>query len=80
MTIHAAHFRMKVSGGTAHGMFAPLSRSQLQDLLAPIRDSIYAGESVVLLRWCDRCDQWMREGSAAAGCCVDCGSPRPRAR
>lgn len=58
-------------------LLTEISRRALEDLLAPIRPSIYAGGSLVLLRWCPTCIQWMREGSAAAGRCVDCGHPRP---
>ncbi len=53
-----------------------ISARELADLLAPMRASRYAGESVVLLCWCAPCAAWMREGSAAAGRCVDCGHPR----
>lgn len=58
-------------------MLRALSVSQLADLLAPIHPSIYAGDSVVDLRWCDVCGGYMLEGSKAVGWCVTCFSPRP---
>lgn len=57
-------------------LLRPLSNAELADLLAPIRVSSYAGGSIVLLHRCPRCTHWMREGSAAAGRCVDCGAAR----
>lgn len=76
MSIHDAVRRARRHVGPEVGLLAPLSRAQLADLLAPVRVSSYAGGSAILLRWCAYCGQWMREGSAAAGCCRDCGSPR----
>lgn len=59
-------------------LLARLSAAALADLLAPSRPTCTRERSVMLLRWCTVCLQWMREGSAAAGRCVDCGAPRPR--
>lgn len=56
-------------------LFRRLTRRELRELLAPIPQSAYRGGSVVLLQWCRVCRAWMREGSAAAGRCVDCGAP-----
>ena len=68
--------RMPSARGETRGLLAPISRAELADLLAPVCASMYAGGSVVELRWCPSCDQWMRQGSAAAGRCVDCGTLR----
>lgn len=76
MSLHDASRRARRTIGPEVGLLSRLSVSQLADLLAPIRVSSYAGGSEILLRWCDYCGQWMREGSAAAGRCRDCGSPR----
>lgn len=76
MSIHDARRRSRGHVGPEVGLLSKLSTRQLADLLAPIRVSSYAGGSEVLLRWCDYCSGYMREGSAEAGCCVDCGSPR----
>lgn len=57
-------------------LLAPLSRRQIVELLEANVPRIVAAPSVVLLRWCAVCHAWMREGSAEAGRCVDCGTAR----
>jgi hypothetical protein len=57
-------------------LFAPLSRRALEELLEPRLPACQREPSVVLLCWCGYCGEWMREGSAEAGRCVDCGTWR----
>ena len=58
-------------------LFARLTRRGLEELLEPRRPACHREPNVVLLCWCSYCGEWMREGSAEAGCCVDCRTPRP---
>lgn len=76
MSIHAQDRRAARERGPVHGILAPMSAAQLRDLLTPPRPSAYAGGSIVLLHRCPVCREWMREGSAALGRCVDCWTPR----
>ena len=57
-------------------LLAPLSHRQYQQLVASDVPLVRPEPSVVLLRWCPVCQAWMREGSAEAGRCVDCGTAR----
>ncbi len=57
-------------------LLAPLSHRQIAQLLAADVPRVVPESSVVLLRWCPVCQAWMREGSAEAGRCVDCGTAR----
>lgn len=57
-------------------LLAPLSHGQITQLLASDVPHVRPEPSVVLLRWCAVCQAWMREGSAEAGRCVDCGTAR----
>jgi len=77
VSIHAQHRRADRDREERPGLFRRLSVSQLADLLAPIHESAYAGGSIIDLRWCDHCGEYMLEGSTAAGYCVTCFSPRP---
>ena len=76
MSIHAQRRRAERAAHETPGLLRRLSVAQLADLLAPIRKSAYSGGSIVDLRWCHRCGEYMLEGSKALGCCVTCGSPR----
>lgn len=77
MSIHAEHFRRKrEQGGESRGVLSPMSARAMRELLAPELPSAYVpGSSVTLLRKCPHCGEWARAGSAAAGACVDCGTP-----
>lgn len=68
---------MSVADGPAsHSLLRPLTNRELAHLLASSEPTCTRAPSVVLLRWCGVCVGWMRAGSAAAGRCIDCGTPR----
>ena len=56
-------------------LLAPLSDPDYEDLMAE-SPKVEREPPTVQLQWCPVCREWMREGSAEYGECVDCGTPR----
>ena len=53
-----------------------LSTRTLWEALQPSPPTCERLPAIILLRWCAVCREYMREGSAAAGYCLDCGTAR----
>lgn len=57
-------------------LLARIPNAEFRELMAAPPLTIDRDPPLVLLRWCTVCVGWMREGSAAIGRCVDCGTSR----
>ena len=58
-------------------LLAPLSDPDYEALMTETKPTAKREPNTVKLVRCPTCKQFMREGSAELGRCIDCGHPRP---